>query len=270
MNTRQHFLLVILLAVTGSAMAQTGADALASLKINPADAGGAVLDMLRTGRTYHEQAFETFRALAAGDRAAVVKSGLAWIKSYAASSEFTSGYAAFRDSHKPEPPEAVPTVEEYFAKQKKDLEAQVAESRKALEAADAETRKTLETAFKQMRDQILSKEKDADQRNVIAQMLEMQRSEQQNEYTEKLAAWNRNFPEDPETLISGRIREFLEMSADVDFSAKLLEKNGVKVFGNEDYEARSQSWKLCYRAGKEATLAARAFLEKWLGELEKK
>jgi flagellar biosynthesis GTPase FlhF len=268
MNTRRYFLFVIILAVTRTTMAQTGADALASLKINPTDAAGAALDMLRTGSAYHQQAFETFKALAAGDRAAVVKSGLAWIRSYTASSAFASEYAAFRDGHKPELPEAVPTLEEYFARQKKDLEAQAAESRKTMEAVDSETKKAMEAAYKQMRDQILSMEKDADQRNIIAEILEMQRAERQNQYTEKLAAWNRDFPEDPETLISARIREFLEMSADVDFSAKLVDNNGILIFENEDYEARSQDWKLCYRAGKEATAAARAFLEKWLGELE--
>jgi hypothetical protein len=41
------------------------------------------------------------------------------------------------------------------------------------------------------------------------------------------------------------------------------------VFADEKLEAKPAEWKLCFRAGKEATGAARAFAEGWLAELEK-
>jgi hypothetical protein len=41
-------------------------------------------------------------------------------------------------------------------------------------------------------------------------------------------------------------------------------------FANEDYEGKPAEWKICFRAGKEATEAARAFARSWLTELEKK
>jgi hypothetical protein len=265
---KQYCILPILVfAILGTIMAQTGTDALSRLKITPADAGEAVLDMLRTGRAYHRAAFVAFKALATGDRAGIVKSGLTWMRSYAASSEFAAKYASIRNENMPEPPEAVQTVEAYFYKQKNDLETQFAESRKAMAAMDAETKKTLDAGFKQMIDQITTMEKDPAQREMISQMLESQRSEGKNGYEEALAAWNRDFPENPKTLIAARIREFLAMSADVDFDAKLLKKYNLWIFANEEYEAKSQDWKLCFRAGREATAAARLFLQKWLVEL---
>jgi hypothetical protein len=261
-------LFILMLSIATAAPAQTGTDALTRLKITPADAGESVLDMLRIGRAYHREVYRTFKALVAGDRAGVVKSGLAWIRSYTASSEFSAKYASFRNENKPEPPEAVQTVEAYFTKQKKDLEAQFADSRKAMASMDAETKKTLEAGFKQMIDQITAMEKDPAQREMIGQMLENQRSEGKSEYEESLAAWNRDFPENPKTLIAVRIRAFLEISEDVDFNAKLVKRNALWIFANEEYEAKSQDWKLCYRAGREATTAARAFLQKWLADLE--
>lgn len=269
MKKQYRILPILVFAIMGSLLAQTGTDALSRLKITSADAGETVLEMLRTGHAYHREAFRTFKALVAGDRAEIVKAGLTWIRSYTASSEFATKYATIRNENRPEPPKAGQTVDAYFANQKKDLETQFAESRKAMGAMDAETKKTLEAGFKQMIEQIATMEKDPAQREMIGQMLENQRNEGKSGYEEALAAWNRDFPENPKKLIAVRIREFLAMSADVDFNAKLIKKNTVWVFTNEDYEARSHDWKLCYRAGREATAAARVFLQKWLVELER-
>ncbi len=267
-KNRFRILPILIFGIIGTALTQTSTDALSRLKITPADAGEAVLDMLRTGRAYHRDAFGTFKALATGDRAGIVKSGLTWIRSYSASSEFTAKYASIRNENKPEPPKAAQTVDAYFAGQKKDLEAQFAESRKAMASMDAETKKTLEAGFKQMIDQITTMEKDPSQREMIGQMLKNQGSSGRSEYEEALAAWNRDFPENPKKLIAVRIREFLAMSADVDFNAKLIKKNAVWIFAVEDYEAKSHDWKLCFRAGREATAATKTFLQKWLVELE--
>jgi hypothetical protein len=41
------------------------------------------------------------------------------------------------------------------------------------------------------------------------------------------------------------------------------------VFVNNDYERKPPEWKLCFRAGKEATAAARVFASDWLAELKR-
>ncbi len=68
-------------------------------------------------------------------------------------------------------------------------------------------------------------------------------------------------------MVASRLRHFLQVSSDVDYDAKLVDKDGTKVFADPALEARPKEWKLCFRAGKPATDAARAFAQKWLSDL---
>ena len=53
------------------------------------------------------------------------------------------------------------------------------------------------------------------------------------------------------------------------FKAKLVGAQGSpRRFAREDYEAKPAEWKMCFRAGKEATEAARAFAREWIKSLE--
>ena len=75
------------------------------------------------------------------------------------------------------------------------------------------------------------------------------------------------WPSDARALVASRLRHFLQVSSDVAYDAKLIDRNGTKVFADPTLEARPKEWKLCFRAGKPATDAARAFAQKWLSDL---
>lgn len=47
----------------------------------------------------------------------------------------------------------------------------------------------------------------------------------------------------------------------------VIDKNGKKVLAEARYEGKPGEWKLCYRAGQEATTAARTAAPGWLQEL---
>ena len=104
-------------------------------------------------------------------------------------------------------------------------------------------------------------------RKMRLDMIVAGRTELTKQYQQELANWKRNFPEDPAPVIAKRLREFLAASADVDFAATLTPRNGKMVFENAAYENKSGQWKMCYRAGKEATTAARTAVQAWLKEL---
>ena len=74
----------------------------------------------------------------------------------------------------------------------------------------------------------------------------------------------KRFPADANVLIKQRLKEFLDVSATVDFDARL---NG-SMFANPEYEAKSGQWKMCFRAGKAVVEAAREEAKAWLKELE--
>ena len=83
-----------------------------------------------------------------------------------------------------------------------------------------------------------------------------------------MKAWEQELPASPNGLIARRLREFLNETADLDFAARLVRQGDKMKFADPKYEQKSSQWKLCFRAGKDATGAARALAEQWLKELK--
>ena len=250
--------------------AQNSPDVLAKLALDPATAKESVLHSLASGSVYNYAAIEAFKSLPPGSRAAIVRVGLDWIKAYAGTAEFKAAYQALREEKKPEAPAARPAADDAMKKQRADFEKQVADMRKGMANLDAATKETLEKNIREMRAQIEAMEKDPEQKKLMGQMTEMQRSDDKKKYDEQLADWNAKFPSDLRLLIKKRITDFLAASAGLDYAAKLVPRGERMVFDREDYERKPLEWKICFRAGREATEAARAFAKAWLMELEGK
>jgi hypothetical protein len=60
----------------------------------------------------------------------------------------------------------------------------------------------------------------------------------------------------------------IDLSASVDFDAKLEPRDGKLRFVDPQYERKPADWKLCYCAGRPAVEAARAAAQAWLAELQ--
>jgi flagellar biosynthesis GTPase FlhF len=248
---------------------QAASEVLAKLEVTPDEAGQCVLEALAYGSTYHDGAMKAFKALPASARASIVKAGLAWAKAHTETAKFKAAYLERRESEKPESFAEGLSADEELKQQQAEFKKQAAEMRKAAAAMDAETRKAMEEAIKEMEAQLAAMAKDPEQMAMMRQMTEMQKVEDRERHDEQMREWEENFPADPRILIRNRIREFLETSADVDFSAKLERRGSLMRFADSEYEGKSPDWKLCFRAGKEATEAARDFAKSWLAELEK-
>ena len=249
--------------------ASSGDEVLAKLGLGSAAAKEGVLDSLTSGTVYNDAAMKAFKALPAPARAAVVSAGLNWIRAYVTTEEFRSAYAKFREGEKPQPPAQRPPADDEMKKMKAEMEKNIAEMRKSMTAMDAQTKKDMEAAIQAMRDQMERMEKDAGQRDLMRQATEMSTAEDKKHYEEELGKWEQRYPANPRVLIKKRINDFLAASSGVDFTAKLLTRGDKMVFANAAYEQKPAEWKLCFRAGKEATETARAFAVTWLTELEK-
>jgi len=254
------------LAVLG---AQTGSDIAGKLGLTLAEAKESVLESLGSGSVFSEPAFKAFKALSPEARASIVRSGLAWIKSYVATDEFKAEYAKDRESRKPEPPVAKLSAEAEMKKQREEMENQIAEMRKTMAGLDAETRKAMEEAIKAVQAQMEAFEKDPQQKAMLKQAYEMQAAQEKEDYAHRLKEWEEEFPAEAKKLIVRRIDEFLQESEDVDFGAKLVSSGGRMKFALTEYEDKPALWKLCYRAGKEAVEAAREFAVAWRVKIEK-
>ncbi len=82
--------------------------------------------------------------------------------------------------------------------------------------------------------------------------------------------FERDFPKNSGALVAMRLRRFLEVTRDIDFSARLVERDKKMRFADPALEGRPAEWKMCFRAGQLATQAARDFAQNWLSALEGK
>jgi hypothetical protein len=244
----------------------SAADVLSQLGIT-ADAAKEAAAAIISGGIYNPGLpAAAFKLLTPAARAEAATAGVAWLKTYTASPEFAQRYAKVRDTQKPEAPVFQGTPEEELKKQTDEQKQAAEESKQAIASLPPDQRKALEEALKTTTDMIAAMDT-PEQKQLRLETIKAARTERTQQYQQRLATWQRDYPEDPKPVIARRLREFLALSADVDFGAALRSDGGRMLFVNPAYQAKSAQWKLCFRAGKEATTAARAGVQAWLKEL---
>jgi hypothetical protein len=60
----------------------------------------------------------------------------------------------------------------------------------------------------------------------------------------------------------------LDLSATIDFNAKLEKRGGKLYFSDPNLEAKDENWKRLFRAGKETIQPARVYAQQWLASLK--
>lgn len=254
----------LICVISGGAAAQ---DQLAKLGISEGRAREAVFDSFITDTLSVAGNHDVFKAASASARVALVNFALTLARAFAESDDFKRRYADHREANGPDPLPPLPRVDEILAKQRAGFEEQVAQMRKLFDQITPEQRATLEEGWQDMRRQLTEMET-GPRRAELESALRKQYTalEQQREIAMKEldSVW----PTDHRTLVAGRLRHFLDVSKDVAFDARLVEKDGKKVFADPALEARPKEWKMCFRAGKPATEAARSFARKWLSDFE--
>jgi hypothetical protein len=242
------------------------ADVLSQLGITPQAAKQAIDSIINSGVYNPGLPAAAFKLMPAATRGEVAAAGVAWLKTYTASPEFKQQYAQIRESHKPPPPELAGTPDEEMKRAEDEQKQQAEESKKALASLPPAQRAQIEEAMKAAQ-AMAAQLNTPEMRKMRLDAIKAERADRMKQYEQELATWKRDYPESAAPVIAKRLREFLAASADVDFSATLTPKNGKMVFENAAYEQKPGQWKMCYRAGKEATTAARAAAQAWLKEL---
>jgi hypothetical protein len=253
-------------AVCALIVTARAADVLSQLGITPAAAKEAVSSVITSGVYNPGLPASAFRLMPPAARGEAAAAGVALLKSYVASAEFKQQYAEMRTVHKPEPPEFAGTPQDELAKADEEQKKQQEESKKAIAALPADQRAQVEESLKAAQ-AMIAQANTPEMRKQRLAAITAERAGRMTQYQQELATWMRNWPENAAPVIAKRLREFLAASADVDFAATLTPRNGKMVFENPAYEQKPGQWKLCYRAGREATGAARAAVQAWLKEL---
>jgi hypothetical protein len=207
---------------------------------------------------------KAFLALAPAARAAIVTDVVAWAKIYVNSAALKTAWTSTRSENKPEAPD-VTSVDDELKKADAEQQKQIDEIMRVAASLPADQRKQMEDMVRQQ----LAAQKTPEMMTMRRQMLEGERAGKQQQYQDDLKKWQSDYPVDVNVVVAKRLRDFLELSTDVNFGAAVVTRDGQKVFADPQYEDKPTTWKMCYRAGREAVTAARTAAQAWLKELGK-
>ncbi len=264
----RHAVAGIVLSAIAASAPLAGQAITSQLGITDGRAREAVFDSFMAGSVSLAGKAEAFTSASPQARAMMVHAAATLARAFVESDEFKRRYADHREANGPDPLPEEQTADQVLAKQRAGFEQQVEALRKQFvdDAITPEQRTTLEEGFEAMRARFTEMEK-GPQRTELEAMLKAQRAPQVAAHAAAVSAFEAAYPADPRALVAMRLRALLDATADIDFSARLLEQDKKQRFANPAYEAKPAEWKMCFRAGKSATDAARAFARTWLADL---
>lgn len=247
----------------------TGQGVTSQLGITEGRAKEAVFDSFVSGAVSFAGKAEVFTAAPPSVRVAMVTAATTLARAFVESDEFKRRYADHREANGPDPLPAEQTADQVLARQRAGFEQQVEALRKQFvdDAITPEQRTTLEEGFEAMRARFTEMEK-GPRKVELEGMLKSQRAEQVTAHTAATKEFEAIYPANPRALVAMRLRRFLDVTSDVDFAASLVAQDKKLKFADPAFEAKPNAWKMCFRAGKPATDAARAFARNWLADLE--
>ena len=211
------------------------------------------------------------KAASPAARAAFIKNALSWVKAYTESAAFKADYAKQREAAKPAPQQSKGTADQQVDKAMADQRKGLEDMKKNVAKMSPDMQKQMAPVIKQMEETIAQMAKDPKMQSIMKQGYEQQAASDQKSYQDRLASYEKQYPADPRVLIANRLRQFLDVSKDIAFDAKLIPAGGgMMKFADPQLENKSANWKMCYRAGKAPVEAARAFATDWLKQLESK
>ena len=210
-----------------------------------------------------------YYAATPASRVAFVRAFLATAKAATETAVFKADYAKRREGAKPDSPEAKGSADQQLSDQQAEQRKKLEESRAEIAKMPPDMQKQMKDMLKTMEDQLNQQANDPTQKTAMKQIIETQAQEEQEKYKRSMTEWSSAYPEHPSAAIAKRLKEFLALTADMDFDAKLEAVGGKQRFANSQYESKDSDWKLCYRAGREPVAAARAFATDWLHQLDR-
>jgi hypothetical protein len=243
-------------------------DVVTQLGSSVEEAHDAIFSAFSSGNVYMSGTRDVFKTANDQTRALLVTGVINLARAYTTTADFAKRWGVFRENRKPSPPQPGPTsmaaIQEQQKKGFEDAIKNMEETAKKM----PELKATFDEQIKAMRLQLAELSKQDPAANAQMDAILKQGAEQaQAQHKLELAEWEKNYPVDPKPVIAKRLRDFLAVSATVDYSAKLVAKNGKMRFENPDYERKDSQWKYMYRAGKPAVDAARALAQEWLKAL---
>lgn len=249
------------------AVNKLNADFLKELDINKTEADNKITRSILGGYLDISGA-KNAKNIVLGNRTAVAKDLLAYVKQYVNSGPFINEYSALKESNKPEDNKPK-TPEEIRNETVAAYKKSVAEMEEAIKKADANTKPVFQQVLEQSK-KLLKDAEDPNNKSMAGYAKaypDMVKASQES-YAGQLKEWEEQYPANHMLFVKRRLDQFLEETKDIDFAAELVTQNGRKKFVNPAYEKKSNRWKMAFRAGKEVVEPARAFVQLWIAEIK--
>lgn len=265
MPTRNRTAIALALVALTSAVAVAAADVFQEYGLDRPSWAGSFLSSLTDGAFSVPSFPAKLKSVPEGRRAAVVQALGAAAKAYVASADFRSRYAKEVEESQPDDLKPPRTAAEIEASMRAEMRKGLTEMEASVKDLPAASRKEAEAALAQVRSEF---EKQAASLGKAA--AEQARAEKARYEAARSRPPDPNaLPADPKVALRRALDAFLRETSGVDFAAETRAgASRTRRFVRPDYEAKPRSWKLCYRAGREACDAARAFASGWLAELK--
>lgn len=238
-------------------------DILKDLQIEAEDAQLQIFNNLEDG-TLNVPGSSLITKLAVGKRAAAAREICEYIKKYTSTPEFEKEYQAARERSKPQ--ENL-TFDQRLKRHIDTAKAEIKRSELELKNATDETEKRMIISDIDRYKSELNALTDPKDPMHKAQMMIIEMEDYGHSTDKDWADWKKNYPPTSKELLRKRLNEFLQFTADIDFNAKLIERDGRLRFADPNLEAKDDNWKRCFRCGKETISTARAFAQEWLKSL---
>ena len=242
------------------------ASVLADLGVTEDGARSTVYNWFCGGGIYFPGDAKVFKDAPDAVRAEMVKAVLAFGKAYLQSDAFASRYAEYRDANRP--PTAEPgELEGGTDSPLGQMEANIKAMQEAMKTLPPDMQKEMRKAIEDLRAEMKEMMSDPETRKAMEQGVRAQQEEVERNLQKAQREFEERYPADVNQMVAHRLREFLALTSDIDFGATLVSEGGTKRFADPKLEEKSREWKYCFRAGRPAVNAARAFAQAWLSEV---
>ena len=251
--------LVLCLGTAGAA------SVLADLGVTEASARDTVYNWFCGGGVYFPGNRQVFKSASGAVQAEMVTAVLTFGKAYLQSDAFAARYAEYREANTPAAPDEVAISGSNAMVQ--DMEKSIKQMQEQMKTMSPDMQAQMQEAIDMMREQMKTMVDDPEMRKMIDDGAQREVDERRERAEAEARDFATRYPADVNQMIAGRLREFLDLSADIDFNAKLVTEGSRQRFADVNLEQKSGDWKYCFRAGKPAVDAARTFAQAWLSEL---
>jgi hypothetical protein len=170
--------------------------------------------------------------IATGNRVAVANDILTYTKKYVITADFLKNYNEMRDYYKPKF-QKLQTPEEMRAEAVANHKKGIAQIEETIKKSDAANKSIFEKVLITAKED-LKKVEDPNSKHNAAYAKNYEQGVKQNQqnYDRQIADWEAKYPSNHLLYVKKRLQEFLNETADIDFEAELITKNGKKYLEN--------------------------------------